>query len=1754
MEGRPAAPARLGPCLHGAWAGAGGGYLRSCDGGPAVPGNLRDAEALVRPVFRLNRNSIVLNDLANGAVWDLSTQRKVDDWSSVKPPPVIDDSDREQDDQQDDLRDQPPKAVDDTLGARPGRTTVLHVLDNDSDPAGDILSISAISVPEGSPATLAIAPDAQTVQVTLPPGDAVPDLAFGYTIDDGRGLTATAAVNVRVRSQQENEPPALREGHQPLPHTVPAGGSVSLPVLTEWRDFDGDPVVLVEASAPAGSVTTTATGFVGFTAPLEPGRQSLTYRVSEGRGDPVEAAVDVTVQPLDATPVAAVAQPDVARGQVGRPVTIRPLDNDLPGSDPTDPDAVVALAGELAIPQDATLVTDVGAGTVTLTPSRPGPFLLEYGVAFGNAPYATGAIRVDVAAAPASPQPPVAVPDSAVLHAQVPATVDVLANDFSPSGALLAVQTATPVADNAQVQVAIVRGRWLRINALVPQIAPNPQVVRYTITDGVTGPVTGEVTVTQLGPPADDTPVPKDDRATVRAGDTVAIPVLDNDTTPSGSPITLRANVSGAPGVGRLNVTAQSGDQQDAGTAYVSGQVVRFVAPEAVDTPRTVVVEYVAQNPGGDQAVGQAHVTINPAPSEAAPNKAPAPSQVDARVVAGSTVVIRVPVTGADPDGDSVTVTGIGSAAQLGRVLELGAGSLTYQAYPASAGTDSVVYRVTDRYGRTGEATIRIAVVPPGEPQPPVAVDDVVTAAPGARLSVGVLGNDLLDPDAPATVELLGTDEAELDDRFVRVTAPDATGVPLVVLYSVTNGFGDPAVATLTVRSEEGHNIPPTAGDASAEPEPDADTVDVDLLAGASDQDGRAGELEISRVYDPAAQVRGATVTLPVGEFPRVIAFEVRDGDGATAVGLVHVPASGAGAPYPRAGTTITVPADGSTTVAVTDHVVDPAGKPLSLTTADRIWASPAAGLEVRAEGTGSLVLTGKPGYSGPAAITFEVTNGASLTDPEASTAVITVPVQVGPDTPFLRCPETPLSVIAGGAPISVDVTSLCRVWVLDRATLDGLRYTGSWAQDPGGVALDGGGSRTLRLEATGAAVPGSMGAVEVGVQGFEGVSARLAVQVRAAPVPSVNPVTVDGVRAGATADIDIAPYVRSRLRDPDISVVRVTQLEGMPASASTAGSRVRISPSGGSHGAMTFGVIVTDVADQSRSDRHATGLVTLRVLGVPDAPGAPAPGRTVLSRVVELSWAAPANNGAPIDQYEVQYDGGSQVCPASPCTITGLDNGTEYVFRVRAHNLVGWGEPSAPSAPARPNTVPGAVTGLVTSDPRDGSLRLSWNEPPNDGTPVQRYEVTWTGGGRQTVTGTSVTATGLDNDNRYTFTVIAVNAQGPGPAATVEGQSAGPPAAPAAPTFTATNRAGSSTRVAVVSWTAVGPNGPGPTTYTLTRNGATVCADVTATTCSDDGIVNDGTIYTYTVTASNAIGHRSAPSPGARMEATATPDPITGFTAQPTGVDGQARIRYDVGASHGSTSIVSCTWSGGSCGEWTHDPGGEDGVSRLVNGLPNGTEVAIGLQACNGGSGSDSYAGNPCNTAVSAPVTTYGPLRDLQITTSADGEYVDFTVSVNPNGKAATVTIETSRQTQTFTTCVCAWSWSGRDQVGYNSSDTIRVTVSDPGRAPLTASRTQNTGPPPPPPPSVSVARGGPCGTACASTCTDPSCSWIVVTTANFGGSVTCTFDSDHGPGGFVSETYGPNESRQSGNWYGYPGTRVYVTCGGVTGTSPPW
>ena len=106
-------------------------------------------------VFRTNRTRIVLNDISSGSVW-LPEENMVlmDDWDEVEKQLAEKEDQEDSPEQTDQIADPhrneqntPPDAVDDSFGVRPGRTTTLPVLQNDSDADGDVLTATATTTP-----------------------------------------------------------------------------------------------------------------------------------------------------------------------------------------------------------------------------------------------------------------------------------------------------------------------------------------------------------------------------------------------------------------------------------------------------------------------------------------------------------------------------------------------------------------------------------------------------------------------------------------------------------------------------------------------------------------------------------------------------------------------------------------------------------------------------------------------------------------------------------------------------------------------------------------------------------------------------------------------------------------------------------------------------------------------------------------------------------------------------------------------------------------------------------------------------------------------------------------------------------------------------------------------------------------------------------------------------------------------------------------------------------------------------------------------------------------------------------------------------------------------------------------------------------------------------------------------------------------------------------------------------------------------
>ncbi len=160
-----------------------------------------------------------------------------------------------------------------------------------------------------------------------------------------------------------------------------------------------------------------------------------------------------------------------------------------------------------------------------------------------------------------------------------------------------------------------------------------------------------------------------------------------------------------------------------------------------------------------------------------------------------------------------------------------------------------------------------------------------------------------------------------------------------------------------------------------------------------------------------------------------------------------------------------------------------------------------------------------------------------------------------------------------------------------------------------------------------------------------------------------------------------------SPLRDAQTKVLEIKQTSGGKAATSVDQASVTITPDVATFGKLTFQVKATDLAsDPGRTTRWVTGTISMVVYTRPDPPSAPQDGPTVQSHAATLSWAPGNANGAPIDSYELKIASGpgagkTITCRSTPCRVTGLENGKNFTFQVRAHNKADWSEWSPSSA-----------------------------------------------------------------------------------------------------------------------------------------------------------------------------------------------------------------------------------------------------------------------------------------------------------------------------------------------------------------------------------------------------------------------------------------------------------------------------------------
>lgn len=339
-----------------------------------------------------------------------------------------------------------------------------------------------------------------------------------------------------------------------------------------------------------------------------------------------------------------------------------------------------------------------------------------------------------------------------------------------------------------------------------------------------------------------------------------------------------------------------------------------------------------------------------------------------------------------DPEGGALTITAV--AAPFGGQVEMDGSQIRFTPTDGFAGNGEFTYTIADQYGATSTATVHIQIA--GGTAAPVAVGDAATVSEDGTVLVDVLSNDS-DPDGdPLTITgvtgaVAGI--ASVESGQIRYTPNADFNGQETLTYAIADGRGGVATGVLTVTVTPENDAPVIADETATMDE--NGTILIDVLQNDDDIDGDALTL---------VSVSGAengTVSIEAGQLRYVpdtgfdgvetITYEVSDGAGGLATGMVTVTVVNANEAPIAMPDTVLVDEDDDVLIDVTANDTDNDGDSLTL-----VNVGTAANGTVVIENN-QLRYTPNADFHGTDAVTYTIEDG------HGGTASGTVEIAVNP-------------------------------------------------------------------------------------------------------------------------------------------------------------------------------------------------------------------------------------------------------------------------------------------------------------------------------------------------------------------------------------------------------------------------------------------------------------------------------------------------------------------------------------------------------------------------------------------------------------------------------------------------------------------------------------------------------------------------------------------------------------------------------------
>lgn len=183
-----------------------------------------------------------------------------------------------------------PQANDDSINIRINDLITVDVLANDSDENNDVLSITSAQAVYG---VVSIVDNKLNYQ---PAPQYYGDDTITYAVSDGKGGNSIAKVTVAIAP---NQAPVSQDDVA----VVTAGQQVTINVLANDSDSDGDKLYVYDASAERGNVVINGDESLTYIAPADfSGNDVVSYQIRDTQGAMASAQVIVTVKAVVIVP------------------------------------------------------------------------------------------------------------------------------------------------------------------------------------------------------------------------------------------------------------------------------------------------------------------------------------------------------------------------------------------------------------------------------------------------------------------------------------------------------------------------------------------------------------------------------------------------------------------------------------------------------------------------------------------------------------------------------------------------------------------------------------------------------------------------------------------------------------------------------------------------------------------------------------------------------------------------------------------------------------------------------------------------------------------------------------------------------------------------------------------------------------------------------------------------------------------------------------------------------------------------------------------------------------------------------------------------------------------------------------------------------------------------------------------------------------------------------------------------------------